>query len=208
MLSKVLRSSGYHGDELISSPTDASGRPLVTFEEDPIRSLGGSIERNQAAPRPELNFPQDARWPQIKPRPATAPNGLTITGLHYSNFPATRGNSQGQTVWYTSELPEDIALPPVINPAPPLGAVYIHRNTLSADAQIWCFDQNGVWKIIASNNSSRFSHPNPDNSDRFFRLTREGRPSWVTAATLQKYQHEAEKKRAARVIVNNQDDQA
>lgn len=39
---------------------------------------------------------------------------------------------------------------------------------LSADAQIWCFDQNSVWKIIPSNNSSRFSHLNPDNSDRFF----------------------------------------
>ncbi|KAK0468509.1 hypothetical protein IW261DRAFT_1426337 [Armillaria novae-zelandiae] len=184
---------------------DASGHPLVTFEEVPIRILGENSERNQGGPRPELNFPQDARWPQIKPRPAVA-NGLTIRGPHFSNFPATRGNSQGQTVWYTSELPEDIALPPVINPAPPIGAVYIHRNTLSADVQIWCFDQNSVWKIMPSNNSSRFSHPNPNNSDRFFCLTKEGRRSWVIAATLQKYQTEAEKKRVAGIIVNNQDE--
>ncbi|KAK0493999.1 hypothetical protein EDD18DRAFT_1107507 [Armillaria luteobubalina] len=181
---------------------DALGRPLVTFEEVSIRVIGGT--GNQWGTRPELNFLQDARWPQFKPCPAVA-NGLTIRGPHFSKCPATRGNSQGQTVWYTSKLPEDIALPPVINPALPIGAVYIHRNMLSADVQIWCFDQNSVWKIIPSNNSSRFSHPNPDNSDRFFRLTKEGCPSWVIAATLQKYQTEAKKKRAARIIVNQDD---
>ncbi|KAK0489832.1 hypothetical protein EDD18DRAFT_1109967 [Armillaria luteobubalina] len=150
---------------------DASGCPLVTFEEVPIRVIGGNGFSQAKETRGALVLNSISRktpdGPSLSPVPPVA-NGLTIRGPHFSNFPATRGNSQGQTVWYTSELPEDIALPPVINPAPPVGAVYIHRNTLSADAQIWCFDQNSVWKIIPSNNSSRFSHPNPDNSDRFF----------------------------------------
>ncbi len=154
-----------------------------------------SYIRRQGTPHLEVHYPQEARWREIKPRPAPA-TGLRVLGPFTANFPATRGNSNGQTVWYTSELEEDIPLPPVITPPPSLGAIYVHRNRVSGDVLVWCFDQSNSWTVIPSN-ARRYAHPNPDNSDRFFRLTKEGRPSWVVSATLQKYESEADRRKAA-----------
>ncbi|KAK0474504.1 hypothetical protein IW261DRAFT_1422812 [Armillaria novae-zelandiae] len=150
---------------------DATGAPHITFEENPI--LDNEADR----------------------RTANRQTGTSHTGGNAA-FPEEakcRHHRPGNTIWFNSESPEDIALPSQINPMPDVGTLYIHHNSLMGLLQIWVLQVDRTWGVLSSFHC-RIIHPDPQHHDRYFQLLKDMKPSWVTDATKAQYEKELEKK--------------
>ncbi|KAK0502069.1 hypothetical protein EDD18DRAFT_1100564 [Armillaria luteobubalina] len=176
---------------------DATGAPHLTFEENPIldnesdqrttnRQTGTSHTGGNAA------FPEEAKWRVIKTRATPLPE-LVVTGPTTVPWPSSKHHGPGNTIWFNSESPEDIASPGQINPMPDVGMVYIHHNTVTGLLQIWVLQVDRTWGVLSSFHR-RIVHPDPQHHDRYFQLSKDMKPSWVTDATKARYDKESEKK--------------
>ncbi|KAK0471695.1 hypothetical protein IW261DRAFT_1424938 [Armillaria novae-zelandiae] len=176
---------------------DATGAPHLTFEENPIldneadrrtanRQTGTSHTGSNAA------FPEEAKWQVIKTC-AMPLSELVVTGPTIVPWPSSRHHGPGNTIWFNSESPEDIALPGQINPMPDVGTLYIHHNSLTGLLQIWVLQVDRTWGVLSSFHH-RIIHPDPQHHDRYFQLSKDMKPSWVTDTTKARYEKESEKK--------------
>ncbi|KAK0468525.1 hypothetical protein IW261DRAFT_1426353 [Armillaria novae-zelandiae] len=176
---------------------DATGAPHLTFKENPIldneadrrtanRQTGTSHTGGNAA------FPEEAKWRVIKTH-AMPLSELVVTGPTIVPWPSSRHHGPGNTIWFNSKSPEDIALPGQINPMPDVGTLYIHHNSLMGLLQIWVLQVDRTWGVLSSFHC-RIVHPDPQHHDRYFQLSKDMKPSWVTDATKAQYEKESEKK--------------
>ncbi|KAK0505146.1 hypothetical protein EDD18DRAFT_1343966 [Armillaria luteobubalina] len=179
------------------SSKDATGALHLTFEENPIldnksdqrtanRQTGTSHTGGNAA------FPEEAKWRVIKTRATPLPE-LVITGPTTVPWPSSKHHRPGNTIWFNSESPEDITSSGHINPMPDVGTVYIHHNMVTGLLQIWVLQVDRTWGVLSSFHR-HIVHPDPQHHDRYFQLSKDMKPSWVTDATKARYDKESEKK--------------
>ncbi|KAK0460804.1 hypothetical protein IW261DRAFT_1428745 [Armillaria novae-zelandiae] len=76
---------------------------------------------------------------------------------------------------------------------PDVGTLYIHHNSLTGLLQIWVLQVDRTWGVLSSFHR-RIVHPDPQHHDRYFQLSKDMKPSWVTDATKARYEKESEKK--------------
>ncbi|KAK0191929.1 hypothetical protein F5146DRAFT_999187 [Armillaria mellea] len=165
--------------------TDATGAPHVTFEENPILiNESGHNTLNRSGGPGALHasgntaFLEEAKWHVIKTRATPLPE-LIVMGPSSAPWPSSKHHAPGHTVCFNSESPEDLAIPSPINPMPDVGTVYIHR-------------QQNVDSSVQPPPSRCAS--GPQYCDRYFQLSKDMKPSWVTDATKIWYEKEEEKK--------------
>ncbi|KAK0184210.1 hypothetical protein F5146DRAFT_1145617 [Armillaria mellea] len=116
---------------------DATGAPHVMFKENPIliNELGYDTLNRSGGPGAlhasgNTAFLEEAKWHVIKMQATPLPE-LIITGPSSASWPSSKHHAPGNTVWFNSESPEDLAIPGPINLMPDIGTVYIHRNTVN-----------------------------------------------------------------------------
>ncbi|PBK87384.1 hypothetical protein ARMGADRAFT_1034938 [Armillaria gallica] len=146
------------------------------------------FQDTQGWPLNHANIIQAQERPDHEPPPPPPPGLIVQRRSH--EWASNKRAEKGRTVWYTSELPTDIAYPPPISTTLALGDLYVHKNTSQSIAQIWLW--KGEWSLAAFD--TRVPHPNPIYTDRLLRLRQDGSPSWVSSATVGKYETQRAKK--------------
>ena len=92
--------------------------------------------------------------------------------------PFSSGSSQGNTVWYHTALPCNLAEPPAITTRH--GDLYINENTTNKTWQVWLYGQNNAWELVQAN-ECRVLHPTIP--DWVLSLRANGEPSWITLSS-------------------------
>ncbi|KAK0185381.1 hypothetical protein F5146DRAFT_1005370 [Armillaria mellea] len=157
---------------------DATGVPHVTFEENLIliNKLGHDTLNRSGGPGAlcasgNTAFPEEAKWRVIKMWATPLPE-LIVMGPSSAPWPSSKHHAPGHTVCFNSESPEDLAIPSPINPMLDVGT--------NMDSSV---------QPPPSRCASGLQY-----HDRYFQLSKDMKPSWVTDATKIWYKKEEEKK--------------
>lgn len=118
----------------------------------------------------------------------TAVNATKAYLRHVRMFQSS--NTPGETVWYESSDNAPLVHPDAaINPN--VGDLYLHKDRMTGNFQLWISTVEGRWNGIAAEYDQKYlpdriimGVPHPKFNDRLLKLRANGEPSWVTRQTL------------------------
>ncbi|KIY61582.1 hypothetical protein CYLTODRAFT_415341 [Cylindrobasidium torrendii FP15055 ss-10] len=94
--------------------------------------------------------------------------------------------------YWSSISASDIAFPPNLNAEMLVGDIYIHHNSSSSNRRkIWVYGRKSDWHLVPvralddEKSSSWVTHPGSEGN-AFLSVNSHNKPSWITAATIQK----------------------